>query len=141
MRELAPTVWPSELRVGFCWLRPEQSKSDCKMKEGNPFGPFWNELNVDFADTVGYHLNYDEDSIDQWKQTFPSDRYPVIAFRGAPASFPMDAKHRYLQKYMNWSDVIIDEVRHHQRDLFNNQSYIGEKEKKSRNSCQILLLS
>ncbi|CAF0739221.1 unnamed protein product [Adineta ricciae] len=125
MRELAPTVWPPELRVGFCWLRPEQPKSDCKMKEGNPFGPFWNELNVDFADTVGYQLNYDEYSIDQWKQTFPPDRYPVIALKGAPASFPMDAKHRYLQKYMNWSDVIIDEVRRHQGVLFNNQSYIG----------------
>jgi peptide-O-fucosyltransferase len=125
MQQLASRVWPPESRIGFCWLPPDKSKSECKMKEGNPFGPFWNELNVDFVDTVAYNLNYDEYSIDQWKQMFPSDRYPVLAFKGAPASFPMEASHRHLQKYMNWSETIMNEVRQHQQTLFNNKPYIG----------------
>jgi len=125
MEQLAPRVWPPESRIGFCWLSPDKSNSDCKMKEGNPFGPFWDELNVDFVDTMAYHLNYEEYSIDQWNRLFPSDLYPVLALKGAPASFPMEARYRHLQKYMTWSETIINEVRHHQDKLFNNQSYIG----------------
>jgi peptide-O-fucosyltransferase len=105
--------------VGYQWI-------NLNLNVGNPFGPFWDELNVDFVDTVVYHLNYDEYSINQWHQLFPSDRYPVIALKGAPASFPMEARYRYLQKYMNWSDTIMDEVRQHQEKLFNNESYIGK---------------
>ncbi|CAF3215573.1 unnamed protein product [Rotaria sp. Silwood2] len=125
MEKFAPHVWPPESRIGFCWLPVDTSKSECKMKDGNPFEPFWNELHVDFVDTVTYQLNYDEYSIDQWNQLFPSDRYPVIALKGAPASFPMEARYRYLQKYMNWSENIMNEVQQHQQKLFNNESYIG----------------
>jgi peptide-O-fucosyltransferase len=95
------------------------------MKEGNPFGPFWDELKVDFVDTVAYHLSYDEYLVDQWNQLFPPDRYPVLALKGAPAGFPMEARHRHLQKYMTWSETIMNEIRNHQEKLFNNQSYIG----------------
>jgi peptide-O-fucosyltransferase len=125
MQQLAPRVWPAESRIGFCWLPADKSNSECKMKEGNPFGPFWNELNVDFVDTIAYYLNYDEYSIDQWNQLFPSDRYPVLALKGAPASFPMESRYRHLQKYMNWSETIMNEVRQHQNKLFNNEPYIG----------------
>lgn len=125
MEKLAPRVWPPKSRIGFCCLSADSPKSECKMKEGNPFGPFWNELNVDFVDTIGYQLNYEEYSIDQWNHLFPSDRYPVIALKGAPASFPMEAKYRSLQKYMTWSDNIMNEIRQHQQKLFNNESYIG----------------
>jgi peptide-O-fucosyltransferase len=95
------------------------------MKEGNPFESFWNELNVSFVDTETYQLNYDQYSIPQWHQLFPANRYPVLALKGAPASFPMSAEHRQLQKYMNWSQKILDEVRQHQTKLFNNEPYIG----------------
>ena len=125
MQNLAPRVWPPESRIGFCWLPADRPKSECKMKEGNPFEPFWNELNVNFVDTATYQLNYDEHSISQWKLLFSADRYPVLALKGAPASFPMLAEHRQLQKHMNWSEQIIDEVRQHQKKLFNNEPYIG----------------
>ncbi|CAF0738928.1 unnamed protein product [Adineta steineri] len=125
MQELAPHVWPPESRIGFCWLPNNKPKSECKMKEGNPFGPFWNELHIDFVDTVVHNLNYDSNSIDQWKQLYSSDLYPVIALKGAPAPFPMKAQYRYLQKYMNWSNTIINEVQQHQQNLFNNTPYIG----------------
>ncbi|UJR32853.1 hypothetical protein I4U23_020315 [Adineta vaga] len=125
MQTLASRVWPVESRIGFCWLPADRSKSECQMKEGNPFGAFWNELNVSFVDTATYQLGYDEYSIAQWYHLFPADKYPVLALKGAPASFPMLAEHRQLQKYMNWSEQIMNEVRHHQTTLFNNESYIG----------------
>lgn len=125
MQYLAPQIWPAESRIGFCWSSRDQPHADCKMKEGNPFGPFWNELNVDFVDTVGYHLHYNDYFIPQWKDLYPGDRYPVLALKGAPAAFPMEARHRYLQKYMNWSETILDEVWEHQEKLFNNKPYIG----------------
>ena len=96
------------------------------MKEGNPFESFWNELNVNFVDTDTYQLNYDQYSVDQWHRRFPADRYPVLALKGAPATFPMLAEHRSLQKYMTWSDQIMDEVRRHQKVLFNDEPYIGQ---------------
>ena len=126
MKQLAPQVWPPESRIGFCWLPADKSKADCQMKEGNPFGPFWDELHVDFVDTVAYNLNYDQYSVDRWNQLFPPDRYPVLALKGAPASFPMESQHRSLQKYMTWSENILAEVRQHQETLFQNQSYIGK---------------
>jgi len=125
MENLAPRIWPPESRIGFCWLSADRPKSDCQMKEGNPFKSFWNELNVSFVDTETYQLNYDEYSINRWHELFPADRYPVLALKGAPASFPMLAEHRQLQKYMNWSEQIINEVRQHQKTLFNNEPYIG----------------
>lgn len=96
------------------------------MKEGNPFGPFWDELGVDFVDSIGYQLNFDQSSIAQWQNQYPSHRFPVIAMKGAPAAFPMERKYRYLQQYMNWSQAIIDQVHQHQKDLFNNEPYIGK---------------
>ena len=129
MTYLAPKVWPPDSRIGFCWLPRDKSKSDCKMKEGNPFGPFWNELNVDFADTIAYNIDYNEYLVQQWTELYPSDRYPVIALKGAPASFPMEARYRHLQKYMNWSDAILHEVHEQQKKLFDNKSYIGNFKK------------
>ena len=128
MENLAPRIWPVESRIGFCWLPANRPKSECQMKEGNPFAPFWNELNVNFVDTDTYQLNYDPDSIPQWHQKYPADRYPVLALKGAPASFPMLAEHRPLQKYMTWSEQILAQVRQHQKTLFNDQPYIGKED-------------
>ncbi|CAF3753219.1 unnamed protein product [Rotaria socialis] len=125
MQNLAPRVWPKESRIGFCWLPADRPKSECQMKDGNPFESFWNELNVSFVDTTTYQLHYDEYSVNQWQKLFPADRYPVLALKGAPASYPMLAEHRQLQKYMTWSEQIMDEVRQHQKKLFNNEPYIG----------------
>lgn len=37
---------------------------------------------------------------------FPIQDYPVLAFMGAPGSFPCETKNRWIQKYVKWSDKI-----------------------------------
>lgn len=37
---------------------------------------------------------------------FPASKYPVLAFAGAPASFPVDEVNLGLQRYFQWSDSI-----------------------------------
>ena len=37
---------------------------------------------------------------------FPPSKHPVLAFRGAPASFPIQEQHRHLQRLLQWSSNI-----------------------------------
>ena len=41
--------WPAEKRIGYCYSPRKQSEEGCEMKKGNPFGPFWDDLGVDFV--------------------------------------------------------------------------------------------
>lgn len=40
-------MWAKGKRIGYCY-RAIDDDNDCKMKSGNPFGPFWDELGVEF---------------------------------------------------------------------------------------------
>ena len=68
MEFLAPEHWPPEKRIGHCWNFP---KNKCEMKAGNPFGPFWDELGIDFAEEQNYRLGNDMDNpqvVREWKE-------------------------------------------------------------------------
>ncbi|XP_059177921.1 GDP-fucose protein O-fucosyltransferase 1-like [Physella acuta] len=110
MKELAPTVWPPGSRKVFCYsARHGSSKeSDCNAKEGSPFGPFWDWFNIDFDESVIFGpLFYDTDSpgiMSEWNKKYPSKSYPVLAFVGPPASFPVTRYNAKLHKYMKWSE-------------------------------------
>uniref|UniRef100_A0A0K2TXW0 GDP-fucose protein O-fucosyltransferase 1 n=1 Tax=Lepeophtheirus salmonis TaxID=72036 RepID=A0A0K2TXW0_LEPSM len=121
MHELASTVWPPSERISFCHSErnglPSVSNSineneKCNAKSGNPFGPFWDKFGIDFvgSELYGKHgLYYDahnEDELRKWNKIYSPDKWPVLAFTGAPASFPIQFQNVGIQKYFKWSRVI-----------------------------------
>lgn len=123
MQHIATKYWPNGKRIGFCWLLQNTPISECKMKEGNPFGPFWNELGVDFDGYEKYDWGYEDAEI--WRENFPPEKYPVLALKGAPAAFPVLAEHRHYQKYFQWSDTILNEVNSYITKTFGERKFIG----------------
>ena len=39
----------------------------------------------------------------QWQDRYPPSDWPVLAFTGAPASFPVQFENRHLHQYLEWS--------------------------------------
>ena len=62
MEQLAPERWPPGNRTGYCYkpsdFNKESNVQSCEMKYGNPFGPFWNEFNVEFDRSEFTGLTY-----------------------------------------------------------------------------------
>ncbi|EFA03399.2 GDP-fucose protein O-fucosyltransferase 1 [Tribolium castaneum] len=109
MKEVAPYEWPPEKRISFCYMS-RGSSNECNAKEGNPFGPFWDTFNVDFVGSEFYNpFHYDtyhHNMAKQWHERYPPATWPVLAFTGAPASFPVQLENRPLHKYLEWSDTV-----------------------------------
>ncbi|KOB76645.1 Protein-O-fucosyltransferase 1 [Operophtera brumata] len=113
IKEIAPSIWPKNKRISFCYTqRTGEIEKSCNAKSGNPFGPFWNTFDIDFVDSEFYGpLNYDAHNdvmTDRWKQKYHPKQWPVLAFTGAPASFPVQKENLHLHKYLIWSDAIIN---------------------------------
>ena len=109
MSELAASVWPVGQRKVFCYsARRGEVERSCNAKEGNPFGPFWDNFDVNFDDSEMYGpLTYDVDkqkTVERWLKLYPSQEFPVLAFTGAPASFPVKQVHLGLQNYLVYND-------------------------------------
>ncbi|KAG8131518.1 hypothetical protein E2320_009442 [Naja naja] len=107
MEKLAPSHWPPGKRVAYCFEAAAQRSPDkrtCPMKvrdvwrrllqrllQGRlePKPPREGRLNVLFL--LG----------------FPSD-HPVLVLPGAPAQFPVLEEHRPVQRYVVWSDEMVE---------------------------------
>lgn len=114
MQQIAPKYWPLNERRGFCY-----GSTECQMQFGNPANQFWKELGVDeFTNNINFLIDFNEPS--QWLKIFPAGEFPVIALRGAPASFPVKARDRDNQRYMVWSDDIIKQVNEFLTETFGN---------------------
>lgn len=55
---------------------------------------FYFQFNIEFSDSeyFGPNLNYDVnrgEMAKQWNNKFPVEKWPVLAFTGAPAAFPL----------------------------------------------------
>lgn len=125
MEHLAPKYWPQDKRYGFCYLPLEKKQLGCNMKTGNPFGPFWDGLKVNFTEDIVYQLSYGKNAKKQWLSSYPASNYPVLAFRGAPAAFPVLKEHKNLQKYLVFNDKIVNESLTYINENFPKENFIG----------------
>ncbi|KAK7501154.1 hypothetical protein BaRGS_00007639 [Batillaria attramentaria] len=124
MRTLAPKVWPEGKRIGWCWLPPRKDTIDyCNMKEGNPFGPFWDGLGVNFDNHIVYRFSYAE--TDEWVKEYPPDQYPVIALKGPPASYPVSKNYVPLQQYLQWSEALDAQADNYIQKTFPGEKFVG----------------
>lgn len=134
MDKIADIVWPTNKRVSFCYLERKSlsgsKQTDCHAKEGNPFGPFWDEFNIDFVDSEFYApLHYDAwhvpDLVDKWHAKYPVDTWPVLAFTGAPASFPVQKENIWLQKYLVWTHEMQSKAKKWVKSNLPKGAYLG----------------
>ncbi|XP_012266691.2 GDP-fucose protein O-fucosyltransferase 1 [Athalia rosae] len=128
MNSLAPIVWPPSKRISFCYSIRGITGS-CNAKEGNPFGPFWDTFNVEFVSSEFYGpLHYDvhhSDMVYQWAKKYPPASWPVLAFTGAPASFPVQMENKKLQKCITWNDEIASQAKLFVKQHLPRGAYIG----------------
>ncbi|XP_072170500.1 GDP-fucose protein O-fucosyltransferase 1-like [Diadema setosum] len=133
MEELAPSHWPEEERRGYCWM-PQSSEVPCEMKKGNPFGPFWDGFDINFAEEIKFELSSLVDITDvwtmqrvkkDWDTRFPASEHPVLALKGAPAKYPMAPGNRIIQSYFKWNPTLFAQAQAHMEEMFEGEPYVG----------------
>lgn len=134
MEYLSETVWPKDQRVSFCYSERKKldgtSTNDCNAKDGNPFFSFWDGFRIDFvaSEFFGPILNFDvvHREMDQlWNKKYKPKDWPLLAFTGAPGSFPVQAENVHLQKYLQWSDDIDAKANKYIKNLLPKGAFIG----------------
>lgn len=130
MTSLAPTVWPLNERVSFCYtFRKGPKQMSCNAKDGNPFGPFWDTFDIDFARSEVYGpLYYDVHQAgvaEEWSKKYPASTWPVLAFTGAPAAFPVQRENLGIQKYLRWNNGITSAAKKFIEDYLKHGAFVG----------------
>nr|XP_016930416.1 GDP-fucose protein O-fucosyltransferase 1 [Drosophila suzukii] len=137
MWHLADDLWPESERVSFCYkerysLQQEKNdpeKPNCHAKDGNPFGPFWDTFHIDFVRSEFYApLHFDvhhSNEAAKWQAKYPAESWPVLAFTGAPASFPVQLENCNLQRYMHWSQRYRDASKDFIREQLPRGAFVG----------------
>lgn len=128
MKNLAPKIWPPENRIAFCYTARGDGNG-CNAKEGNPFGPFWDTFDVNFVDSEFYGpLHYDiyhHNMSTKWNEKYAPEKWPVLAFTGAPASFPVQFENRELHRYLQWSESVQKEAQTFIKQKLPKGAFVG----------------
>lgn len=61
----------------------------------------------------------------QWRSRYPAVNWPVLAFTGAPASFPVQLENKKLQKCVNWNNVMLDKAKTFIKTKLPRGAFIG----------------
>lgn len=134
MDTIADIVWPKDQRISFCYMERKSltgaTKKDCYAKEGNPFGPFWDEFSVDFVGSeffspLHYDVMHTPTLIDKWHEKYPAEDWPVLAFTGAPAAFPVQKENVPLQKYLVWTEEMQAKATNWVKSTLPKGAYLG----------------
>ena len=56
---------------------------------------------------------------------YPATLHPVLAFKGAPASFPVKRQDRQLHQYVRWSERMEAQAEDYIKDTIGGSPYIG----------------
>lgn len=150
--DLAEAVWPSSKRISFCYaerqaiggnlsnylfenqhvvcfLGQDSGQGACNAKNGNPFGPFWDTFQVDFvgSETYGplhYDVHYTKVAND-WNDRYPASKWPVLAFTGAPAPYPVQKENVPLHKYIKWNQDMDEKAQNFVKNHLPKGPFIG----------------
>lgn len=101
MKTTAAVAWPEHQRHMYCYHFDQTKPVNCRTKQGNPFGPFWDAFHVNFVGDRG--IDYGMSPV-RWSTELAPQQHPVVAMPGAPARFPVQPEHRELAQYVEWSD-------------------------------------
>lgn len=128
--DVTPLEWPPNKRISFCYMsRGGDENKSCNAKEGNPFGPFWDTYSINFVDSEFYGpLHYDvhhHNVVQEWNSKYPPEKWQVLAFTGAPATFPVQEENRKLHKYLEWSDEISSKAQSFIKNILPKGAFIG----------------
>lgn len=61
----------------------------------------------------------------QWQDKYPPENWPILAFTGAPASFPVQQENRGLHKYLEWSEVILNKADTFIKNVLPKGAFVG----------------
>lgn len=112
MTKYSNDLWPPENRTSFCYMPRGEigGPGGCNAKSGNPFESFWDTYGIDFPSSEFYApLNYDvyhHNMVSKWHEKYPPSEWPVLAFVGSPASFPIQKENVINHRYLEWSDNV-----------------------------------
>ncbi|XP_043192443.1 GDP-fucose protein O-fucosyltransferase 1-like isoform X1 [Amphibalanus amphitrite] len=134
MSEIAPKIWPPSKRISFCYQQRqaygEPPTDPCAAKNGNPPGPFWDTYGIDFVSSELHSpLSYDLWNVageaERWRRRYPPHRWPVLAFAGSPASYPVLEVNAGLQRHFQWSESVRERARELRRRLLPAAPFVG----------------